>query len=97
MPSFTFKLTTLATNDPSPGPFVIQLKPDHKETLAHAIELQGEFSKEVANGYALLNYPPCRHLTELRANRLARFSFLPANQPAILDAIEARRLRQGDQ
>jgi hypothetical protein len=50
MPRFTFKLHTLATSDPNPGSFFVQLKPDHKETLAHAIDLQGEFSTTKANG-----------------------------------------------
>lgn len=42
-------------------------------TLAHAIELSGTFSKEIANGYALLDYPPCWHLAEFRSDRLTRF------------------------
>jgi hypothetical protein len=73
MPRFTFKLHTLATSDPNPGSFFIQLKPDHKETLAHAIDLQGEFSTTKANGYVLLDYPPCWHLAEFRSDRLIRF------------------------
>lgn len=73
MSRFTLDLTTLLTNDPSPGSFVIELKPDHTETLAHAIEVRGEFSVKTANGYALLDYPPCWHLAEFRDDRLIRF------------------------
>ena len=73
MPAFALKLTTLATNDPNPGEFVILLKPEHKQTLAHAMDLRGEFSIEKAEGYALLDYPPSWHLAEFRANRLARY------------------------
>ncbi|MBK8640500.1 MAG: hypothetical protein IPN92_20265 [Chromatiaceae bacterium] len=73
MPKFTLKLTTIWTNDPNPGSFRIVLKPEHTATLAHAIELSGTFSKEIANGYALLDYPPCWHLAEFRSDRLIRF------------------------
>jgi len=75
MPGFSFKLQTLATNDPDSESFdfVLQLKPEPKMTLAHAIELQGEFSTKSANGYALLDYPPCWHLAEFRSDRLTRF------------------------
>ncbi|MBK1646888.1 hypothetical protein CKO25_20120 [Thiocapsa imhoffii] len=69
----TLHLTTILTNDPNPGSFRILLKPEHTATLAHAIELSGTFSNEIANGYALLDYPPCWHLTEFRQNRLIRF------------------------
>ena len=75
MPKFTFKLRTLATNDPNAESFtfILPLKPEHKETLAHAIDLQGEFSTTKANGYVLLDYPPCWHLAEFRSDRLIRF------------------------
>ena len=73
MTSFAFKLHTLATNDPNPGSFVLQLKPEHKETLAHAIDLQGQFLTTSADGYALLDYPPCWHLAEFRSGRLTRY------------------------
>lgn len=73
MPAFTFKLNTLATDDPNPGQFVIVLRPDHQETLAHAMDLQGDFSRGTAEGYALLDYPPCWHLAEFRSNRLTRY------------------------
>ncbi|CRI67839.1 hypothetical protein THIOKS1860008 [Thiocapsa sp. KS1] len=73
MPSFTFDLNTIWTNDPNPVSFRIVLKPEHTATLAHAIELSGTFSKEIANGYALLDYTPCWHLAEFRENRLTRF------------------------
>lgn len=46
---------------------------NHTHTLSHAIELQGDFTAMAANGYALLDYPPCLHLAEFRANRLDRF------------------------
>ena len=73
MPAFTLKLKTLVTNDPNPGEFVVLLKPEHKQTLTHAMDLRGEFSIEKAEGYALLDYSPCWHLAEFRANRLARY------------------------
>ena len=46
---------------------------NHAETLAHSLERQGDFSTRTAEGYALLDYPPCWHLAEFRANQLARF------------------------
>lgn len=73
MSRFTLDLATIWTNDPNPGSFRIVLKPEHTATLAHAIALRGAFSKETADGYALLDYPPCWHLAEFRSNRLTRF------------------------
>ena len=47
--------------------------PHAVSTLSHAIELQGDFSAEVASGYALLDYPPSLHLAVFESNRLSRF------------------------
>ena len=46
---------------------------NHTNTLSRAVELQGDFSASSANGYALLDYPPCLHLARFQANRLDRF------------------------
>lgn len=73
MTAFTLKLKTLATNDPNAGESALLLKPKHKQTLTHAMELRGEFSIEKAEGYALLDYPPCWQLAEFRADRLVRY------------------------
>jgi hypothetical protein len=73
MPAFTYSLNTLVTNDPELGEFVIVHKPDHQKALVHALDLRGEFLPGKAEGYALLDYPPCWHLAEFRANRLIRY------------------------
>jgi hypothetical protein len=73
MSKFTINLETFGTNDTNPRSFSFVLTPEHTATLAHALELRGEFSKAIANGYALLDYPPCWHLAEFRSNRLTRF------------------------
>lgn len=79
------KLTTIAGNVLG-GSFYLAVKPDHREdalkrnrihTLAHAIELQGEFSASSADGYALLNYPlPSSGRISLRST-----DPLPASDP----------------
>ncbi len=53
-----------------------KVRPQQKrltDTLAHALEWQGAFSKIAANGYALLDYAPCWHPAEFRSDRLTRF------------------------
>ena len=46
---------------------------NYAKTLSHAVETQGDFSKQSADGYALLYHSPCFHLAWFRAGRLERF------------------------
>ena len=91
MTSFALKLHTLATNDPNPGSFVLQLKPEHKETLAHAIDLQGQFLTTSADGYALLDYPPCWHLAEFRLNSAWKETHKRQPKQRVILCAEGRR------